>query len=508
MIVRELVTKLGFDSRQAVSAAKRWDRTVDSMKSKMVDFSKATVVAAGAAAFSMSKIADEYVGLESRMKLVTKGAEDLKTAQDGIFASAQETGTAYKASTDLFIRLSRSTRRFGYDQEKILKVTNAIQKAMVISGDANSPGAQAALFQLGQGLQSGTLRGEELNSVLEQAPRLAEAIAAGMNIKPEDFKKQAEAGAFTTQKIFEAILSQSIALDEEFSIIGKRASMSWQRVKNSFERMVFSVAKGEGTMDGLVDVFEELKKVIESKEFRDAFIVFVKGFTMLLKGIVLVIKGLASLITKIKQLMDSMKENAWIFRLIASALIPLLLFLGSRALITFGILNAGLTMAAGLFGSLITVIGWVGRAVLLMLGPWGLLAAAIILAIDDVWAFYQGNESVIGKLMDAWEDYVWWFTNLWEKLPAWFRAPFEGRGGVGSAGPSGPKAASAPATDMAASGFKTGQVIQLNATTSITVPPGTTEEQTKYLNEQIAKTFDEKLGEHLRYTLNDYPETE
>ncbi|WP_217878401.1 tape measure protein, partial [Vibrio alginolyticus] len=76
--------------------------------------------------------------------------------------------------------------------------------------------ANAAILQLGQGMAAGTLRGDELNSVLEQAPRLAEAIASGMGVAVGNLKRLGEQGLITTEEVLNALASQGAAIDKEF----------------------------------------------------------------------------------------------------------------------------------------------------------------------------------------------------------------------------------------------------------------------------------------------------
>ncbi|WP_373224514.1 tape measure protein, partial [Proteus mirabilis] len=83
-------------------------------------------------------------------------------------------------------------------QQKVAELTETVSKAVAISG-ASATAAQAALTQFGQALASGQLRGEELNSVMEQTPALAKAIADGMNVSVGELRKKAQDGEMTIE---------------------------------------------------------------------------------------------------------------------------------------------------------------------------------------------------------------------------------------------------------------------------------------------------------------------
>ena len=228
MLVRELFFKLGFDSNRAEARIKAADRGFATLTRTIYGVAAAAGAAAVAAGTFISRAADDYQNLESRLKLVTDGQRELTAAQKETYDIAQLTRTAYEGVADLYIRMARPARRLGYAQRDILQVTENIQKAMKISG--GDPASQAAaLFQLGQGLQSGTLRGEELNSVLEQAPRLAEMIAEGMGIPFDRLRDLAADGQVTSQAIFESLLKQTDKINSEFSQIRRTGKDAWRQ---------------------------------------------------------------------------------------------------------------------------------------------------------------------------------------------------------------------------------------------------------------------------------------
>lgn len=398
MIVRELITRLGFDTRQAEAAFKRVDRQLISFKQNI-----ATIAATMATAFTGAgfyRIIEEYSALEARTRLVTKSQEELVAVQKELSGIAQRTGTRFKSVNDLYIRLARSAQKYGFSQEQILKVTENIQKSLVISGDPSSPSASAALVQLGQGLQSGTLRGEELNSVLEQAPTLAEAIAKGMGIPFEKLREMAADGFLTPEKIIRALLKQTEEVDKSFASMGKRAGQALANLADAYEMAVYDVSKKEGVMDNFVSVFAKMQEIVQSHEFHGAMRALIGGISSLLK----LLLGLANIVVKLLALLDGMAERmgGW-----ASATQLVVSIMGGAYLAKLG-------LAIATTGSLSNALG-VLRAAMLRI-PFVALVMALGVLIDDLWSWVTDNKSMTGQLLGPWQDYKNDFIQLWDDM--------------------------------------------------------------------------------------------
>lgn len=196
----------------------------------------AATIGAGMSIAGLVRASDEASTLAAKLKLATKNARELVIAQRGTFDIAQRTRTSLGATVDLYARIERSTRAIGVNQKTQLQLAETINQAAQISG--GGPGAEAALFQLSQGLASGTLRGEELNSVLEQTPRLAQAIADGMNVPIGQLRKMAEEGKLTSEAVLRAVLSQSKALQDEFAQMPQTIGSGFTLIRNAFLQML------------------------------------------------------------------------------------------------------------------------------------------------------------------------------------------------------------------------------------------------------------------------------
>jgi tape measure domain-containing protein len=163
-------------------------------------------------------------------------------AKIGVYDISQDTRTAYDGTIDIYTRMARATQQLGTTQAELFTVTEAINKSLIISG-SSATAAEAALIQLGQGLQSGTLRGEELNSVLEQTPRLAQALADGMGIPLGKLREFGKDGKITSDNLINALLDQADNLDREYTRMGANVGQAMTVLNNSFGHLISGANK-------------------------------------------------------------------------------------------------------------------------------------------------------------------------------------------------------------------------------------------------------------------------
>jgi tape measure domain-containing protein len=123
----------------------------------------------------LTRMLDTLTNFENRLVLVTKSTAELNAVQEELFNIASRTRSSFESTAELYTRLALSVRQLGLSQRETLGVTETLNKATILSG-ASSREAGAALIQLSQGLSSGRLAGDELRSILEQLPYVADLI--------------------------------------------------------------------------------------------------------------------------------------------------------------------------------------------------------------------------------------------------------------------------------------------------------------------------------------------
>lgn len=218
-----------------------------------------------AAAIKLIGIADEFQNLNARLKLATQSVEDFARAQEALFRLSQETSSSLSETIGLYSRIAQATKDAGVGQEVLLGVVRTINQAVQLSG-SSAQAAEAALVQLGQGLASGTLRGEELNSILEQTPALADAIAKGLNITRGELRKYGEEGKLTAQAVIDALQNQASRIDQEFSQLPLTFGRAVTQLSNSFQRLVGIFDQTSGATGGLAEVIKDLADFLASDE--------------------------------------------------------------------------------------------------------------------------------------------------------------------------------------------------------------------------------------------------
>jgi tape measure domain-containing protein len=226
------------------------------------------LLTAGAIAYGAKQlidIADKYSQLDGRLRLVTKSTQDLHSAQTGLYKISQETRVGYEETVDLYARLARSSSQLGLSQTDLLTITESINKALIVSG-ASGESAAAALMQLGQGLASGTLRGEELNSVMEQTPRLAQMIADGLGITIGQLRQYGKDGKLSAEEVTKALLSQAQKINGEFRQMPETVGQAMVRLQNAFKDIVNDSNKAASSTASIASEINELTETIENNK--------------------------------------------------------------------------------------------------------------------------------------------------------------------------------------------------------------------------------------------------
>ncbi|MCT9255042.1 tape measure protein [Acinetobacter baumannii] len=193
---------------------------------------------------------DTYTGLQNRLKLVTNNQVELNKATEDTFRIAQKTYSAWDSVLQVYQRFSDNAKTLNLTMDDTARLTETVSKAVAISG-ASAAAADAALVQFGQALASGTLRGEELNSVMEQTPALAKAIAQGMGITVGELRTAAAEGKITSQEIVKALKNVQADVDALFAKTDITISQSLTLLNNEITKFVGESGKGSGAAEVL-----------------------------------------------------------------------------------------------------------------------------------------------------------------------------------------------------------------------------------------------------------------
>ena len=223
------------------------------------------------AAFGVSEVmqaAEAYTTISNRLSLVTKSSDELYAAQSDLFEIAQRTRSPLEATAEVYQRLAQNAGALGLSLSEVGDTTETINKLMVISG-TSAQASEAALTQLGQAFASGTLRGEELNSVMEQAPALAMAIADGMGVTVGELRKLGEQGKITSAAVIEALNQQGAAVDAQFARMAPTIAGATTTIKNSFIEIVGKMDQTVGASSAVAEALMGISDAMDNEVFAE-----------------------------------------------------------------------------------------------------------------------------------------------------------------------------------------------------------------------------------------------
>lgn len=210
------------------------------------------------------QLADTYSNMTGRLKLVTQYTGDFNEVFGGLADSARATRSDLGATVDLYTKMAPALQGIGLSGQQSIGVITAINQAIGLSG-ASSQAAAAALMQLGQGFGSGVLRGEELNSILEQTPGLAQAIADGLGVPLGELRKLGEEGQLTAEAVAGALRKMAPQLEAEFAKMPRTVGQSLTELKNEFLLFIGATDTASGGTSALAVAISAV-----AEEFRTA----------------------------------------------------------------------------------------------------------------------------------------------------------------------------------------------------------------------------------------------
>lgn len=195
-----------------------------------------TRLAAAAASFigikKLVDLSDELTATTARLSSMNDGLQTTKELQDQIYQAAQRSRGSYADMASVVARFGNNAKDAFSSTQEVIQFSELVQKQLAIAG---STGAEAsnAMLQLSQALGSGVLRGDELNSIFEQAPNLIQTIADYMGKPIGEIRTLASEGKITADIVKQAMFSASDQINERFSQMPMTWSQRMQQFKNT-----------------------------------------------------------------------------------------------------------------------------------------------------------------------------------------------------------------------------------------------------------------------------------
>lgn len=220
------------------------------------------------------QMVDSLTNLQNKIRVVSDslGAAQVAFAQIGAIATS--TRAPLDTVATVYSRTARSVEELGYRQSETLKFTKVLSQAVAVGGSTAIESSQA-MIQLSQGLASGTLKGDELRSVLEQLPVVSKLIADHMHISVGRLREFGMQGKLTAHDVFDSIVEGEDSIQRKFEQMIPTFEQGWEVFKTSittaaavFQPLVQSMAQGMIKLAGLIGDLPVIMDVL-GKNFRD-----------------------------------------------------------------------------------------------------------------------------------------------------------------------------------------------------------------------------------------------
>lgn len=282
-------------------------------------------LAAGAGAKALLGLSDKLTSTTARLSFLVDDGGSVDELEQKIMASAQRSRAAYLDTASAIASMGANAGRAFESNDELIAFMEQVNKQFVIGG-ATAEGQSAAMLQLTQAMAAGALRGEELNSILENAPGIARAIESYMGVAEGSIKSYAEEGLITADVVKNALLSVADETNAKFESM----PMTWAQICTKMQNTALAAFE---------PVLTRLNQVANSAQFNTVIDGAINGLAML-----------ASVATGVLDLLingASFVVNNWSWiSPIVYGLVAAFIAYNAVALITNGI-NAAMALAEG-----------------------------------------------------------------------------------------------------------------------------------------------------------------
>ena len=290
---------------------------------------------------------DQLTQINARLQLMTGSAEAAAEANEQIYQAAMRARGAYTDMADLVSQLGTLAGNAFTDTGEIVAFAEQLQKQMALSG-TSTMAAQAAMLQLTQGLSSGALRGEELNSVLEQTPMIAQTIADYLGMTTGEMRELASEGGLTAEVVKNAVLGAA----EETNAAFEQMPMTWGQVWNTMKNMAIQALDPVlGAINWVANNIEVVAPIVLG--LGAAFAIF-----MIAANWVSMTTAATNALAGAQKMLGLAMQQAWFVPLLVITLVIAAIYAVTAAVNHFAGTSVSATgLIAGGFLSLLAVVG-------------------------------------------------------------------------------------------------------------------------------------------------------
>lgn len=194
--------------------------------------------------------ADAWRSAENQLRLVTETSQQLIAVQNGVVNAALRSNAELGATASLYATLDRYAGDLVETDQEMLRVVETLNKSFAVSG-AEAAAQAGAIRQLSQALASGALRGDEFNSVNENAPRIMDAVARSLNMTKGELREFAATGGITSKILVDAVRDMADEIDADFAKMTKTLDMHVQNMRTKMAQWAGESKTVQAAMDAL-----------------------------------------------------------------------------------------------------------------------------------------------------------------------------------------------------------------------------------------------------------------
>lgn len=231
------------------------ERSMNSLNRVSANLFKAGI--AGFGASQLKGFADGYTEIQNKLRLVESASISSSKGLNNVFDIALKTNQSINATSGVYQRFAQNAETLKISQAQIASLTETVSKAVAVSG-ASAGAADAALTQFGQALGSGILRGDEFNSVMEQTPALAKAIATGLGVTTGELRNMAKEGRLTMDVLVPALERAKESVDDQFNTRILTISAAFENLNTSIIKWIGELDKSTGASEAFAKAINEI----------------------------------------------------------------------------------------------------------------------------------------------------------------------------------------------------------------------------------------------------------
>lgn len=225
-----------------------------------------TAIAAIGVSLSVGQLrtyADTWQDMANKIAAAGEKTERVAAVQDKIASVAIASRADLKATSDLYVGLTRSTEQLGASQAQVMRVVETVNKAFAVGG-ASAAEQAGGILQLNQALSSGVLQGDELRSIRENAPLVAKAIADEFGVAIGGLKELGAEGELTGDRVFQALLKASASIDDQFSKTSATVSQSFTNLSTALTRYFGQLDRATGASQAFAQGIQVIANNIDA----------------------------------------------------------------------------------------------------------------------------------------------------------------------------------------------------------------------------------------------------